>query len=66
MSFDDLEPRRHRGDAIAALIREDLSFFGVDELESRIELLKSEIERVEAQIRLRQGTRNEAEALFRK
>ncbi|MDE1173748.1 MAG: DUF1192 domain-containing protein [Parvibaculaceae bacterium] len=66
MSFDDLEPRRRRGDALGVLLKEDLSLFGLEELEERIEALEGEIGRVKAQMEKKRGSRSDAESLFRK
>jgi uncharacterized small protein (DUF1192 family) len=58
------EVRVGRGQRLVEAIREDLELFGVAELEERIEVLQSEIARVQAQIdRKRQG-RAAADALF--
>ena len=48
MSFEDLEPRPQRGEAIAALGREDLDLYAVDELQERIAALEAEIARSRA------------------
>lgn len=50
MSFEDLEPRPQRGEAIAALGREDLDLYAVDELQERIAALEAEIARARAAI----------------
>ena len=58
------EVRIGRGQRLIEAVREDLELFGVAELEERIEVLHSEIARVQAQIdRKRQG-RAAADALF--
>jgi uncharacterized small protein (DUF1192 family) len=58
------EVRIGRGQRLIEAIREDLELFGVAELEERIDVLQSEIARVQAQIdRKRQG-RAAADALF--
>jgi len=58
------EVRIGRGQRLIEAIREDLELFGVSELEERIDVLQSEIARVQAQIdRKRQG-RAAADALF--
>jgi uncharacterized small protein (DUF1192 family) len=58
------EVRIGRGQRLIEAVREDLELFGVAELEERIEVLQSEIARVQAQIdRKRQG-RAAADALF--
>jgi uncharacterized small protein (DUF1192 family) len=66
MHTDDLEPRKRRDEALAALSREDLSLLGIEELQERIVALETEIARIRAQIGKKQGTRSAAEALFRK
>ena len=58
------EPRPSRGDVLKALTREDLELYGRDELEERIELLKAEIARVEAQLQHKHVGRAAADALF--
>ena len=58
------EVRIGRGQRLVEAVREDLELFGLAELEERIEVLQSEIARVQAQIdRKRQG-RAAADALF--
>ena len=58
------EVRVGRGQRLVEAVREDLELFGVAELEERIDVLQSEIARVQAQIdRKRQG-RAAADALF--
>ena len=58
------EVRVGRGQRLVEAVREDLELFGVAELEERIEILQSEIARVQTQIdRKRQG-RAAADALF--
>ena len=58
------EVRVVRGQRLVEAVREDLELFGVAELEERIDVLQSEIARVQAQIdRQRQG-RAAADALF--
>ena len=58
------EVRVGRGQRLIEAVREDLELFGVAELEERIDVLQSEIARVQAQIdRKRQG-RAAADALF--
>ena len=66
MDADDLEPRKRRSDALAALAKEDLDLLGVEELKDRITLLETEIVRIKAQIGRKEGTRSAAEALFKK
>lgn len=63
--MDDLEPRS-RSDALAALLKEDLSMMSVEELKARIEALEGEIARINAEIKSKEGSKNAAEAFFRK
>jgi uncharacterized small protein (DUF1192 family) len=58
------EVRIGRGQRLIEAVREDLELFGLAELEERIDVLQSEIARVQAQMdRKRQG-RAAADALF--
>lgn len=66
MDADDLEPRKRRGEALAALAREDLGLLGIAELEDRISALEAEMARISLELQKKQGTRTAAEALFRK
>ncbi|MBB3541565.1 MULTISPECIES: DUF1192 domain-containing protein [unclassified Rhizobium] len=62
MSFiDDDRPQKK----VAHEIGGDLSAVSVDELRSRIELLKAEIARIEAEVASKTSTRSAAESLFR-
>lgn len=58
------EPRPRRGDTLKALAQEDLELYGREELEERIELLRHEIERIEAQLKRKHAGRAAADALF--
>jgi uncharacterized small protein (DUF1192 family) len=58
------EPRPTRGDTLKALVREDLELYGRDELEERIEMLRAEIDRIEAQLKRKHDGRSAADALF--
>ena len=63
--IDDIaEPRPARGDVLRVLSREDLELYGREELEERIDLLKAEIARAEAQIQRKHVGRAAADALF--
>jgi uncharacterized small protein (DUF1192 family) len=64
MIEDVAEPRPTRGDTLKALAREDLELYGREELEERIELLKAEIARIEAQLQRKHAGRAAADALF--
>jgi uncharacterized small protein (DUF1192 family) len=58
------EVRIVRGQRLAEAVREDLDLFGVAELEERIDTLRSEIARVEAQLERKRAGRAAADALF--
>ena len=58
------EPRPLRGDTLRALGKEDLELYGREELEERIEQLRAEIGRVEAQLQRKHAGREAADALF--
>jgi uncharacterized small protein (DUF1192 family) len=58
------EPRPSRGDVLKTLAREDLELYGREELEERIEFLKAEIARIEAQLQRKHVGRAAADALF--
>lgn len=60
--FDDEAPKRARLHEIG----QDLSLFSVDELETRIEVLKAEIARLEIEMAAKGKTKSAAEALFRR
>ncbi len=64
MSEEVAEPRPIRGELLRALHREDLELYGREELEERIEVLREEIARVEAQIERKHAGRAAADALF--
>lgn len=59
-----VEPRKARGWVLGELAREDLELFGREELEERIEALKAEIERVDAQLTRKKSSVEAADALF--
>ena len=54
-----------KSDTLSALINEDLSQLGLEELEERITTLKEEIERITAVLESKKGSREDAEALFK-
>jgi len=58
------EVRVGRGQRLAEAVREDLELFGVAELEERLQTLRAEIARVEAQIERKRYGRAAADALF--
>ena len=66
MDRDDLEPRKRRDVALAALAKEDLTLLGIEELEERITALESEIARIRDQLVKKRGSLSAAEALFKK
>lgn len=65
MTDDDNEPRR-RTDSLSALLKEDLSLLGLEELEDRITALEGEIARVRNLLDSKRGSMSAAEALFKK
>ena len=58
-------PRQSRGETLKTLAREDLELYGREELNERIDLLKAEIARVEAQLQRKHAGLAAADALFR-
>ena len=58
------EPRPARGDVLKALSREDLELYGREELRERIDVLREEIARTEAQLERKHSGRAAADALF--
>ena len=64
--FDaEAAPRRARGAALGELAKEDLEVYGVDELEERIDALKTEIARTEARLEKKRSGRSAADSLFK-
>jgi uncharacterized small protein (DUF1192 family) len=59
-----VEPRKARGWVLGELAREDLELYGREELEERIDALKAEIGRVEAQLARKKSSAAAADALF--
>jgi uncharacterized small protein (DUF1192 family) len=55
-----------KGSALEALMKEDLSLQGVDELDTRIAVLQEEIARAKTMLQSKKGHRSDAEALFSK
>lgn len=53
-----------RGQRLVEAVREDLDLYAVAELEERLEILRAEIARVEAQIQKKLSGRAAADALF--
>jgi uncharacterized small protein (DUF1192 family) len=58
------EVRVVRGQRLIEAVREDLELFGVAELDERLEILRAEIARVEAQVERKRAGRAAADALF--
>lgn len=56
--------RLGRGQRLNEALKEDLELYAVAELEERIDVLRSEIARVEAQIDRKRAGRAAADALF--
>ena len=54
-----------KSDTLSTLVTEDLELLGLEELEERISVLKTEIERVKAVLESKKGSRADAEALFK-
>ncbi|WP_339915128.1 DUF1192 domain-containing protein [uncultured Brevundimonas sp.] len=64
MSLEELEPRPQRGEALRALVREDLDLYSVGELTERIEALETEISRVRSAVEGKTSRKSAADALF--
>ena len=62
MMEEEITPK---SDTLSALINEDLSQLGLEELEERILTLKAEIERTTTVLESKKGSREDAEALFK-
>ena len=62
MMEEEIAPK---SDTLSALINEDLSQLGLEELEERITTLKAEIVRITAVLESKKGSRADAEALFK-
>lgn len=56
--------RLGRGQRLHEALREDLELYGVAELEERVELLRAEIARAQAQLERKRAGRAAADALF--
>jgi uncharacterized small protein (DUF1192 family) len=56
--------RLGRGQRLSEALREDLELYAVAELETRLDMLRSEIVRVQAQIDRKRAGRAAADALF--
>ena len=54
-----------KSDTLSALVTEDLELLVLEELEERISVIKTEIERVKAVLESKKGSRADAEALFK-
>ena len=62
MMEEEITPK---SDTLSALINEDLSQLGLEELEERITTLNKEIERITAVLKSKKGSREDAEAFFK-
>ena len=62
MMEEEITPK---SDTLSALIKEDLSQFGLEELEEIILTLKAEIEPTTTVLESKKGSRADAEALFK-
>tara|TARA_R110000824_G_scaffold99123_3_gene236227 strand:+ start:12519 stop:12716 length:198 start_codon:yes stop_codon:yes gene_type:complete len=62
---DDENLPRHFNDPVALMVKQDLDPLSVDELDQRISLLKSEIDRCEAKKNFAVSHRASAENLFK-
>ena len=62
MMEEEITPK---SDTLSALIKEDLSQLGLEELEERITALMAEIDRITAVLESKKGSRADAEALFK-
>lgn len=60
----DEELQKLKGTPLAELLAESLDALSIDELETRKRLIGKEIQRIEAEIEQKKGSRNAAEALF--
>lgn len=58
------EVRIGRGQRLVEACREDLELYGVSELEERLDILRAEAARVQAQIDKKRSGRAAADALF--
>ncbi len=56
--------RLGRGQRLHEALKEDLELYGIAELEERIEMLRAEVARVQAQIDRKRAGRAAADALF--
>ena len=65
MDMDENLPRK-ADDSLAALARQDLDPFSVDELQERVTALEAEISRTKKKIEYAVNHKTSAEALFRK
>ena len=62
MMEEEITPK---SDTLSALIKEDLSQLGLEELEERITALMAEIDRITAVLESKKDSRADAEALFK-
>jgi uncharacterized small protein (DUF1192 family) len=61
---EPVDARIGRGQRLNEALKEDLELYGVAELEERVDMLRAEIARVEAQIERKRAGRAAADALF--
>ncbi|MBO9574516.1 MAG: DUF1192 domain-containing protein [Sphingobium sp.] len=66
MDFEDASPRSRPGDLLKQLVREDLDPLSVAELDERIAVLTTEIERTRMKRERAVNHKASAEALFKK
>lgn len=61
---EPVSARIGRGQRLAEVVKEDLELYGAVELAERIDILKGEIARCEAQLARKSSSRAAADALF--
>jgi uncharacterized small protein (DUF1192 family) len=61
---DPADVRIGRGQRLNEVVREDLELFGIAELNERIDMLRAEIARVQAQLDRKEAGKAAADALF--
>ena len=64
MDLDDLPKKKER--PVDAVEAEKLDDYSVDELKERIKVLKREIERTEAELKVKDASKQAAEDVFKK
>ena len=63
--MDDEESELLKGSSLEDVCREDLAIHSIEYLRERIDLLKAEITRTEAEISSKHGARSAAEDIFK-